>query len=201
MTALAIPVKGLFQVKTRLSGLCTPEERQRLCLDMLRHMLRVAGECPLLDTVMVVSPEERLRALLAAEFPKARFVPEAGGLNQAARAASRVLAEEGYSTMLFALGDLPLLTAGEMGQAVAMGRRHPLVLLPDRHGTGTNGMVLSPPDCLPAFSFGAGSLAAHLAAARDLGLAPVQLRLPGFGWDVDTPEDLQSVLNKRSKTI
>ena len=193
LTAFVIPVKRLFQAKTRLSGMCTPDERQSLCLEMLRHMLRTAGECPLLDLSAVVSPDEHLRDLLAVEFPAVRFLSDPGNLNQAAMTASRALAAEGCSTMLFALGDLPLLTPGELEQALLAGREHPMVLLPDRHGRGTNAMVLSPPDLLPAFSFGVNSFSAHRAAAEALELTPAVLRMPGFAWDVDTPDDLISV--------
>ncbi|WP_294547185.1 2-phospho-L-lactate guanylyltransferase [uncultured Pseudoflavonifractor sp.] len=193
MTALVIPVKRLFQAKTRLAGVCTPGQRQSLCLDMLRHMLRTAEACSLLDLSAVVSPDEQLRALLALEFPAVRFLPDPGDLNQAAMTASRTLASEGFSTMLFALGDLPLLTSEELDQALLAGQEHPLVLLPDRHGKGTNGIILSPPDLLPSFSFGADSLAAHKAAAAAVGLTPAVLHIPGFAWDVDTPDDLISV--------
>ncbi len=78
MTAFVIPVKRLFQAKTRLSGVCTPDERQSLCLEMLRHMLRTAGDCPLLDLSAVVSPDEHLRDLLSEEFPAVRFSPDPG---------------------------------------------------------------------------------------------------------------------------
>lgn len=193
MTAFVIPVKRLFQAKTRLSGVCTPDERQDLCLDMLRHMLRAAGACPLVDLSAVVSPDGHLKDLLAREFPSVGFLSEPGDLNQAAMAAARALASGGFSTMLFALGDLPLLTSDELEQALLAGREHPMVLLPDRHGRGTNGMVLSPPDLLPSFSFGVDSLAAHKAAAAALGLTPAVLHMPGFAWDVDTPDDLISV--------
>ena len=193
MTAFVIPVKRLFQAKTRLSGVCTPDERQHLCLDMLRHMLRAAGECPLLDLSAVISPDEYLRELLVLEFPAVRFLPDQGDLNQAAMAASRILSGEGFRTMLFALGDLPLLTPEELEEALLAGQEHPLVLLPDRHGKGTNGTALSPPDLLPAFSFGPASLAAHRAAAAAMDLTPAVLHMPGFAWDVDTPDDLISV--------
>ena len=40
-----------------------------------------------------------------------------------------------------------------------------VVIVPDRHGTGTNALVLSPPDAIvPAF--GEGSKARHVEAAR-----------------------------------
>jgi 2-phospho-L-lactate guanylyltransferase len=38
--------------------------------------------------------------------------------------------------------------------------------------------------------FGTDSRARHVAAARNLGLASMELRLAGLGFDVDEPEDL-----------
>jgi 2-phospho-L-lactate/phosphoenolpyruvate guanylyltransferase len=63
------------------------------------------------------------------------------------------------------------------------------VVVPDRHGTGTNALLLSPPNVIEP-SFGPGSLERHLAAARAAAVphdtaAPATLTL-----DVDTPEDL-----------
>jgi 2-phospho-L-lactate guanylyltransferase len=43
-------------------------------------------------------------------------------------------------------------------------------------------------------TFGEPSFEKHLAAARDLGLEPHVLPLPGLGLDVDAPEDLVALL-------
>jgi 2-phospho-L-lactate guanylyltransferase len=60
---------------------------------------------------------------------------------------------------------------------------------PDRLGTGTNGLALSPPGVI-GFRFGAGSFAAHRAEAAAAGLEPVIVTRPGLAFDLDTPEDL-----------
>ena len=63
-----------------------------------------------------------------------------------------------------------------------------MALVADRHGRGTNALLVSPPDAI-AVAFGSGSRAAHLAAAEAAGATSVELDGP-LGLDVDTPDDL-----------
>ena len=66
-----------------------------------------------------------------------------------------------------------------------------VVVVPDRHGTGTNALVLSPPDAIEP-SFGPDSLARHVAAAEAAGVPSGSRRCPALALDVDTPDDLAS---------
>ncbi|HST41030.1 MAG TPA: hypothetical protein VLK58_16060, partial [Conexibacter sp.] len=59
-------------------------------------------------------------------------------------------------------------------------------------GTGTNALLLSPPDAI-APAFGAGSCARHVAAARRAGATCRVLRLPSIALDLDTPDDLEAL--------
>jgi len=73
---------------------------------------------------------------------------------------------------------------------LALAERPPVaVLAPDRHGTGTNALLLRPPAALP-FAFGVGSLARHRAVARARGLLSRSYDAPGTALDLDTPADL-----------
>ena len=67
------------------------------------------------------------------------------------------------------------------------------MIVPDRHGTGTNALVLSPPDAI-APSFGPGSLARHVAAAEQAGVPHSVEDVPGLALDVDTPADLAELI-------
>ena len=63
-----------------------------------------------------------------------------------------------------------------------------MVLAPDRHGRGTNALLLTPPDVIDP-AFGGDSRAAHawLASSADAAFAEV----PGaLGLDIDTADDL-----------
>ena len=65
-------------------------------------------------------------------------------------------------------------------------------IVPDRHGTGTNALLLRPPDSLvPAF--GPGSCQRHQDAARSEGTVGEVRDVPSLALDVDTLEDLQAL--------
>ena len=63
-----------------------------------------------------------------------------------------------------------------------------VALIPDRHGEGTNLLLVAPPGLIK-FSFGAGSRAGHADAARAAGAELVELHGP-LVLDLDTPDDL-----------
>jgi len=104
--------------------------------------------------------------------------------------------EAGFERVLCVPGDCPALAVGELEALLAEERRPQAVVVPDRHGEGTNGLLLSPPDLLrPAF--GPGSLARHLAAARQAGVEPRIARPQTLLLDVDTPADLLALISNR----
>jgi 2-phospho-L-lactate guanylyltransferase len=80
-----------------------------------------------------------------------------------------------------------LVNAAEEARREAPGRPA-VVVVPDRHGTGTNALMLVPPDAIP-FRFGEGSRDAHAAAARAAGASYVELDGP-LDFDLDTAADL-----------
>jgi 2-phospho-L-lactate guanylyltransferase len=63
-----------------------------------------------------------------------------------------------------------------------------VALIPDRHGMGTNALLVAPPNAIP-FCFGEGSRAAHAAAAAAAGATYLELDGP-LTFDLDTPDDL-----------
>src|SRR5918992_299175 len=67
-------------------------------------------------------------------------------------------------------------------------------IVPDRQGTGTNGLVLRPPDAI-APSFGPGSLKRHVAAAEAAGVPFAVAEVPTLMLDVDTGEDLSALID------
>ena len=64
--------------------------------------------------------------------------------------------------------------------------------MPDRHGTGTNGLLLTPPDAI-APSFGADSCERHRSLAIAAGV-PCRLERPAsLLLDIDTGADLAAL--------
>src|SRR2546428_302088 len=58
---------------------------------------------------------------------------------------------------------------------------------------------LPPPATMP-LTFGEPSFENHLRTARERGLAPCVLTLPGLGLDIDGPDDLALLLASRPTT-
>ncbi len=188
-----VPVRSLSGAKSRLGEPLDPEERADLILALLRRTVDAARAARRLAGVLVVSrdPEllERARAMGAVTVRQ-----ETDGLNEALVEA-RLAA--GAATAVVALpADLPGITAAAIDrlaetaeQALRESPDRPVVVLvPDRHGSGTNALLLAPPGAID-FRFGEGSRAAHAAAAGAAGATYLELDGP-LSFDVDTPDDL-----------
>jgi 2-phospho-L-lactate guanylyltransferase len=63
-----------------------------------------------------------------------------------------------------------------------------VAIVPDRHGRGTNALLIAPPAAIDV-CFGGDSALAHQAAARAIGATLVVLGGP-LALDLDTPDDL-----------
>jgi 2-phospho-L-lactate guanylyltransferase len=188
-----VPVRSLSGAKSRLGEPLDPEERADLILALLRRTVEAARAARRLAGVMVVSMDpdllERARAMGAATLRQ-----ETDGLNEALVEA-RLAA--GAATAVVALpGDLPGVTASaidRLAEAAELAMRQApgrpvVVLVPDRHGSGTNALLLAPPTAID-FSFGEGSRSAHAKAADAAGATYLELDGP-LSFDVDTPDDL-----------
>ena len=89
-------------------------------------------------------------------------------------------------------GDCPLLDPAELGTALELARIGRVAVVPDRHGTGTNALIMAPPEAIgPAF--GPGSRDRHIDRARRAGHEAAVEELPSLALDVDTPEDLRDL--------
>jgi 2-phospho-L-lactate/phosphoenolpyruvate guanylyltransferase len=183
-----IPHRGLEAAKTRLAPILDPGERVALARDLLRRVLGVAREA--CGDVVVISPSAQLAEIV--EAASARLVVQRGmGLNTGLDEARANAVAEGVGTLIVLHGDLPNLQPDDVGAlAGELGDRPAAVgIAPDRAESGTNGLALRPPGVM-GFHFGAGSLAAHVEAARVAGVEPAIVRRPGLAFDLDTPEDL-----------
>ncbi len=193
------PVKPLEAAKRRLAGALDPAARRELSLAMLTDVLDALAAAPGLDGIAVVSRDARVM-----EFTRRRghrVIEETGAdLNAAVTQATKVLSGEGCARVLVMPADLPLAAPEEIAAVLAALAEAPgLALVPDRHGVGTNALACTPPDAI-APSFGAGSCARHLQAARNAGIPATVLRLPGLGLDIDTPEDLRTFMETPGAT-
>jgi len=100
--------------------------------------------------------------------------------------------DAGFERVVLVPGDTPLLAVDEVEGMLAGAGDSEVVIVPDRHETGTNALVLTPPTAIEP-SFGPDSLARHVAAAQAAGVSHRVERVPSLVFDVDTAEDLAVV--------
>ena len=180
-----VPFKGPDGAKERLGAYLSPGERRDLTLAMVRDVLDALTRSSL-HGVLIVSPSPAAKAL-AREFDAEAFADTAGDLTGAVTEASAFVADRANGTMIVH-GDLPLLTADEVDQALD-GHRD-ITLAPDRHDIGTNCIIATPPNAM-TYQFDGRSFKPHTTLARAAGFEPRIVRLPGFGLDIDTIDGLR----------
>lgn len=187
-TIAIVPIKELAHAKTRLAATLDPAARATLVRRTLRHVL-AALDRPAIAARVVVSPDETILGDAVAGGAFALRQDE-GGLNDGLALARDWAIAHSADAILIVLGDLPLLAAEDVTALLDLADRPDVaVFAPDRHGLGTNALLLAPPDALP-FAFGEQSLARHRAAALDRGLHTRWYDSPGTALDLDTPADL-----------
>src|SRR5262249_26112226 len=91
-----------------------------------------------------------------------------GHKNSADRAARRVI-PLGARTVIMLPIDVPLVTAAEIDELAAAAKPG-VIIVPSLDGTGTNALVLTPPDVIES-CFGENSFAVHVEQMRAKGVA------------------------------
>jgi 2-phospho-L-lactate guanylyltransferase len=195
MRTLAIlPIKSFGAAKQRLSDALGGGARQALAQAMFADVLSSLRHVDGLDGIAVVTCDRTAEAAALASDAAVIWDHEEAGQSQAALAGIAHARAEGYDRVLLVPGDTPLLDAAEVGDLLARAESEDLgvVVVPDRHGEGTNALVLHPPDAIEP-SFGPGSRERHEQAADAAGATWRLDALPSLVVDVDTPEDLTEV--------
>lgn len=192
MRTLAIlPVKTFAQAKQRLRAGLPEPTREALVEAMLADVLGGLTRSSV-DGILVITASAAARQL--AYDHGARVLPdEEAGHNTAAGLGIAVARAEKLDRALLVPGDCPALDPVELDELLSRPAPPPSVLVvPDRHGAGTNGLLLNPPDAIPP-SFGPGSCQRHLALAAARRVAAERIEVPSLGLDIDTPEDLKAL--------
>jgi 2-phospho-L-lactate guanylyltransferase len=142
-----------------------------------------------LSDVLVVSPDREVLQL-ATGFGARTLRQRSSGLNAGLREARADVVAGGAEAILVLPVDLPFVTAAAIDDVVSalLTDGATVVLVTDRHATGTNALGLRPPDVIDV-AFGPGSRAAHRALAGAAGVRYVESAGP-LAIDLDTPDDL-----------
>ena len=193
MRTLAIlPVKSFGAAKQRLAPALGSGARQALAQAMFADVLDSLRRAEGLDAVAVVTADPAADA--AARGSRVMVLRDTAQAGQSAAASIGIAyaLAEGFERALLVPGDTPLLDPRDVASLLAAPRA--VSIVPDRHGTGTNALALSPPDAI-APSFGPGSLKRHVEAARAAGVASPVVQIPTLMLDVDTGDDLAALMD------
>jgi 2-phospho-L-lactate guanylyltransferase len=160
---------------------------------MFSDVLAALRRVPDVDAIVVVTADPAAQSLASDDATVLR-----DGLRDGQSVATQIgirhaIAQE-FERVLLVPGDTPLIDPEEVSgllhrtaaDGIAVG------IVADRHGTGTNALVLIPPDAM-APSFGPDSLARHVSLAQEAGLPHRVEEVESLAHDVDTPEDLEAL--------
>ncbi len=199
MATAVLPVKRFGAAKQRLTAGFDAERRRELVGAMVADVLEAIGEARSIERTIVVSGDPTAQRL-AAEAG-AEVVPDPGdaGHIEAVQAGIARAEAAGAQCVVLLPGDCPLLDPRELDHLLTGVPERYVAIVPDRHGSGTNGLVLRPPSAIvPAF--GEGSRARHIAAARDAGVPFGVETLASLGLDLDTPADVVALTTELMKS-
>ena len=198
--AIAIPMKPLPLAKARLRPGLGDAARQKLAVEMLRHVLAVVAASRVAEASGVVSADPAA-LVLAEEYGFEAVHEEApDGYNEAAARASAWAQARSCDALLILPGDLPFLTTKDIKHLanLARTRERIVILAPDVSGKGTNALLLRPPYIITP-SFGFDSFHRHQRLANAAGVDPLIYHSSTIAQDIDWLEDLRllSGENKR----
>jgi 2-phospho-L-lactate guanylyltransferase len=206
-TAAILPVKRFSQAKQRLGRSVADPVRLALARAMVADVLLALSEVTAIERTIVVTSEPTVPAV-AAEHG-AHAIGDGGLAGQSAAVALGVgqALADGFDRALCVPGDCPALDAAELETLLGEADRRrgdagtpEVVIIPDRHGAGTNGLLLTPPDAI-APSFGPDSCERHRQLAGTAGLHVVIARPSSLLLDIDTGEDLAALRERLATAV
>lgn len=196
---ILIPIKNFENSKQRLSSVLTPGQRIILAETMLQDVLTAVSQLRDQIAVSIVTGDPKAEALC--RHYGLEIIPEPDNRSEtdAISMATSICVARGIQGTLVIPGDVPLVTAEELRLILNSAPMEGAVLVPAADGRGTNAILRSPADLFPA-RFGNDSFKPHLENAQATGKTVVVLRLPGIAVDVDSREDLATVLSAGNNT-
>jgi 2-phospho-L-lactate guanylyltransferase len=188
--AAILPVKRFEAAKQRLGEALGAGSRAALASAMFSDVLGALEQSQMLEAIVVVSGEQAVQDIVAGrDVILIEDTTEKGQSNAARDGLARVAAL-GLDRAALVPSDCPLLEPSELEELfVRAAAGADVVIVPDRHGTGTNALVVDPSGPFEP-QFGPGSLERHVEQAQRRGLACAVERPPSLTIDVDTGDDL-----------
>ncbi len=186
-----MPVKPLVRAKSRLADVLTPDQREKLALQMMVHNIELLNTIPSIAGILVISRDTKVLSV-AREYG-VNTVQESGQpeLNQALLRATELLRSWAVDALLILPTDIPLLDVEDIEEILHLGRfPGTVVIAPDYERNGTNALLVNPPGVI-RYGYGEGSFARHVSYAELAGVTCHVYESERVALDVDTPTDLE----------
>ena len=174
--------------KSRLAPVLNPAQRRSLALSMLSDVVRVSSQA--VDGVIAVvdDPEAHLPGAIVLEDPRP------GDMNAAVRLGVEAARAHGAGTVIVLPADIPLISSSDIEQLLdaAENAERAVVVGASRDGSGTNALLLRPPDVIVP-SFGPPSVNRHVSLGVKAHAFTRVVHGLNLALDVDTPADLAAL--------
>jgi 2-phospho-L-lactate guanylyltransferase len=195
MRTLAIlPIKSFGAAKTRLAGQLASGSRQAVAQAMFCDTLSSLRHVRGLDAIAVVTADKLAESAAVGHGVMLLRDDREAGHNAVADIGIRYAVAAGFERVLLVPGDTPLLDPIEVAELFERCEEAQVgvAIVPDRHRSGTNGLLIAPPDAFKP-AFGPDSLRRHVDQAELAGLRHSVEPLASLTLDIDTPDDLAAL--------
>lgn len=187
-TLAILPVKEFGHAHERLAGTIGDADRSRLAEELFLDMMIKVRRCKTIDDVLIVtSDSEVVRHAKWVGIDVLSLAEDPGHSDAAARGIRDAVAGD-FERVAILPTDCPLFDPAEFDAHLGRTPRSALIV-PDHMHSGTNALILTPPDCFEP-AFGSESLVRHTGRARASGVSFALEEIESLAHDLDTPEDL-----------
>jgi 2-phospho-L-lactate/phosphoenolpyruvate guanylyltransferase len=190
-TLAILPVKSFSAAKQRLAESLGAGSRQALAQAMFTDVLGAVRRTREFDEIAVITSNRDAESAARGHGVLVLADTAQEGHSQAAQIGIRHALAHGFERVALVPGDTPLVQPSDLAGLLARSGDG-VSIVPDRHGTGTNALVLTPPDAIEP-SFGPDSRARHTALAEAAGVPHHIDEVDALALDVDTPDDLAAL--------
>lgn len=196
-TIAVLPVKRFADAKQRLAEDLPGRSRVALVQAMLADVLIALKRSRRVDGVIVVTGDEIAERLALNYEAEVLADDEDEGHSEAAARGVELAVARRAERVLLVPGDCPALDPAEVDGLLDNPPQgtDEVTIVPDRHGTGTNALLLVPPRVITP-AFGEGSRERHVALAREAGAAAFLAEPSSLLLDVDTRADIEELTRR-----
>ncbi|MDX6682425.1 MAG: 2-phospho-L-lactate/phosphoenolpyruvate guanylyltransferase [Solirubrobacteraceae bacterium] len=193
VTFAILPVKRFGAAKVRLGDELSGGTRRALAEAMVTDVLMALRRTKSVAEALLVTSEPAAEAIGRGYGANVLYDGQEAGQSAATLIGIAHAIEEGATRVLLVPGDCPAVDPAELEALLdrpTTGRS--VVIVPDRHGSGTNALLLTPPNVIEP-AFGPDSRQRHEQAAAAAKVPCTVEHVETLALDVDTADDLAAL--------